>query len=829
MSVALGFAGLVAVTVAIWWRNHDILSDLYDYSSIIAGAGKIEAGLKPYVDFRSTMQSSTYFLNRAVELVAGRSYLGLTGGGLMVSLVGVVAMFALWRRSFGILGGFLLTGALVWSGLCQHVIVFYNTLGILCLAIQLAGIAERPRFTGRWTWDRYLVIGALVLGGMTKLNFQALGLALAGLLVVEAHWSRRISRRDMALSLLVLFIAGVVAPWLIELTWTGATPVQWYENVVLLADERLGFWRYLAKPSVYLGPAHDLYHHLPFKRLTAVGLALVAAVAGLAWQRVRSNGAPARERVARNMVVATYFVAAAFGGVLLTITNVETLALTSLGFVIAAAALWVAAVKPTADAGDRAMPMAWLLPAAAAFWAVNGGVAAWNGSRVLFGREEDDRHVFVRLHDAPAALRYLEGVRLDANLHASLLLVARELDRMTQQRRNLSGVLFGPTFEWMERSYPESIRPGLPVWYHVGTALRRDDGEWLRSLIERHHVDRILAHPAWESWPADFQAHLAAAYRPVPLGTHARMLERVGSEVHIEAAGSFNLKEPLAMIERTHSNLHLLGSPVPANFDYLPSPWGDCLGQSGGWEWDWCPGMSIVEGQILARRSGDASQPAPFVVTVNSLDGKNAGEELWRLAAAVPAGEEWIRLPFRITPYGRSVRVRVVPAAGERQPLFFGCREVQVRQTVCLSNEPPPSTTVPVMGQSQRLVDGTVGWLRAAAGDAHSWQTTPLENWKERATGSSPWRVTLETEPAAGPEATPPVVMLLWYRSGRIELLTQKAIERSDSGEISFEGWMPEPGGWLGVAVRPLERGKPFNLKIRVKGWEYPPTVASLN
>ena len=48
----------MAAATAIWVRNRDILSDTYDYSSLITAAGKVEAGLKPYVDFRSTMQSA---------------------------------------------------------------------------------------------------------------------------------------------------------------------------------------------------------------------------------------------------------------------------------------------------------------------------------------------------------------------------------------------------------------------------------------------------------------------------------------------------------------------------------------------------------------------------------------------------------------------------------------------------------------------------------------------------------------------------------------------------------------------------------------------------
>ena len=323
----LGLALVAGVAAAIWWRNHDILSDLYDYSSVIASAGKIEAGLKPYVDFRSTMQSSTYLLNRGVELVAGRDYLGLVTGGLAVSLVGTVALFSLWRRSFGVAGGLMLAAGVVWSGLAQHVVVFYNPVGILCLAIVVAGLARSPRLWPLWQWDRALVIGALILGGINKINFQAHALALATMLILHAWTSRRIEARHAIASLLVLAYAGVVVPIGFELAWTGATFAQWYENVVGLSAERVDYIKRLTDPAVYTGPAHDLHYHIFFKQLAALGLVLLALVVAMAmrsaWREAATNGS----RCLRLVVIGTYGLGAAVGGVLLTITNVETVAL----------------------------------------------------------------------------------------------------------------------------------------------------------------------------------------------------------------------------------------------------------------------------------------------------------------------------------------------------------------------------------------------------------------------------------------------------------------------------------------------------------------------
>jgi hypothetical protein len=82
----------------------------------------------------------------------------------------------------------------------------------------------------------------------------------------------------------------------------------------------------------------------------------------------------------------------------------------------------------------------------------------------------------------------------------------------------------------------------------------------------------------------------------------------------------------------------------------------------------------------------------------------------------------------------------------------------------------------------------------------------------------------LEVEPTVDGEGTPPVVMLFCYRGGRVDLLSQQAIVTGTTGEVSFGGWMAETSGWLGVAVRPTEQGKPFSTLVRVKGWTWTET-----
>ncbi len=822
----LGFVVILAVAAGLWWRNHDILSDLYDYSSVIAAAGKIEAGLKPYVDFRSTMQSATYLLNHGSETLFGRNYQGLTVGGLVFLLLGAAALFRMWSRACGLFCGLALTAAVTWSGLSQHVVIFYNPIGILCLALVVAGVAHDPKLWGAPTLERCVVFAAVLLSGLNKINFHLLGLALAAVLVVEAWMAGRLPKRDAGRSLVLLGVVGLVLPVVAECLWTGASPRLWYDNVIGLAQERLEYCARLTDPTVYFGPAHDLHRHIPLKQLTAPGLALLLAVgAWAAWVRWQAD-APMGRKVARLGVILVYVGGAAVGGVLLTITNVEIITLTSLAFLIAAAGLWVSVQAKAEEASVRNVASwSWLVILAGAFWAVNGGLAAWRGSRVLFAREESDRSVFVRLENAPMALRYLEGVRLDANLHATLLLAARELEKTDGSTAGGEGILFGPTFEWMERAYPQAIMRGMPVWYHLGTSLTTEDTGWLIRQLETNHVHRILAHPDWESWPADFRQYLEKSYRPIPLGAVGVLREMLGAEKAAAAGGSFQSGEPLALIERTGSNLHLLGSPPPQGFDFSSSPWGDYLGGGGAWQWDWTRGLSIVEGLMVVGRNDPRDAVDTVKIRASTRESDASTQTLWETSIRIEPGQQWARVPFRITPYGKPVRMSVENTSGQAADFRVGCRELQIKQTTDSDEEPPPPTTVAGAMVRMGPTGGKMMWLRSAAenqSEALAWQTAPVEVWSRVDEPSGAWRVTLETGLASSVQpGTLPVAMLLWYRAGRVELLSQRAIESGPLNEITLEAWMPEPGGWIGVAFRPMERGKPFNLPVRVRALNY--------
>jgi hypothetical protein len=814
LAILLAGAFSLAV-VAIWLRNRDILRDLYDYSSVIVAAGKIEAGLRPYADFRSTMQSATYALNRGVELLFGANYLALTWGGLIVSLGGGAALAWLWRRSFGSAVAIILAGAIAVGGLSQHVVVFYNPVGLLCLAMVAATLAHDARLWRLRSPATILACLALVLGGTNKINFHAFTCGMAALLIFRAWWLREATGRSTLAAFGMLALCGIALPLGLELAWTGASLRQWADNVLILPSERVGFVTEFLRRDIITRPAYDIYHHFIFKRLTLAGLVLIGGSGLAAW--LASAGKPDRWRIAAWLMIAVPV--CALGGILLTVTNVESLALTSLSFLICAAAIWAALSPRLAPRHKRAGTIA--LALGSMLWTVVGGYAAWEGSRIMYGATEPQRGSFIRLDNQSPALTYLRGVRLDSGLYHSLRLAATELERLKAERGNLSKVLFGPAMEWLERQYPESVLRGMPVWYHQGTSLRPEDGTWLQQRLASRQIDRIVLNPAWESWPGSFAEFLAKHYRATDLGPVVRLYEARPAEFPPAFQPAAHTKvRPLRFCRSTHSNIHIYTTKLDPGMTFCPSPWGEFLGCAGSSRWDWHNGIRVMTGTFVAVRTGEAETPVSATWRVLTIDGTSE-TVLETGAVTLAPGQSEARANFELRPYGQALRFEVTVADQDTPGIAAGWRDLWILETGDNSPVPPPAA-VDGGEDNDEEIDEPTTFMRAARVSntpRDGWKSAPFEAWRECTTASTPWKVRISAKRRHDIDGSPTIIALVWYKAGRIEILREQMVNPDNEETVNIDGWMPEPGGWMGVFARAADIKQPPNCRVRIESW----------
>ena len=801
---------LGACTVAVWLHNRDILRDMADYSTMIVAAGKIEAGLKPYTGVRTPIQSSLYLLNYLTEQVFGRSYLALTWGGLVQALGGGLLLRAMIVRRLGPVQATVVALAVVLAGLLQHMLFFYNPVGILCFAVVLFGLAIEPALWPVRSWGTMAVLGALWLGGINKLNFQAATLGIAGLLSVTAWTSGRIPFAVVVRNAVLMALCGLVLPLVFELTWTGASLAQWFENVVEMPNGRHAYVREAAGWGMYLRPVHDFHHHLLIRPIGGIGLGLLLVAGGWllrdAWVRRR----PAVDWIARLVLVGLGGAA----GALLMITNHETVMLTSLAYPIMVVAIYLNIPAPEEATARR---IGWGIVALNLPWVVAGGYAAWHGSRLLYGLNPPARSEYVRVHTDARALRYLEGVRMlpgqiDANER-----MAAKLRTMEDPDGKLKGVFFGPGLEWMERAYPEAIVPGAPIGLLAGMTLREQDGDYFKGLVDAGRR-RMVEQRDWELLPSSIQQLLARDYRPERVSGRDIMYHPRAARVPPVAAAGPAVLSADAYRDAAGGNVLITSTPYADGMALQSGPGGTAFGATRATNWSWPFGTYDGEGKAVARLQPGATTTG--VVTFRVIAGDpQSGEVLWEAPVVLGPERREVVLPVLLQPGGRPVWLQTaVPEAAAGQ-FFGGWREMRITRT----NEQNQSAAVPfghglvrVWPEAGEPLTHQVWFSREGqrlSGDGEA--TLPAENWRRDTLQSGKLSVTAEFTPDPANPGDHLVMTLAWYRGSRFEIMTEKEIDPRTTPRLTLEGYVPEAGGWVGL----LTRTGTAQHRVRVISW----------
>jgi len=798
---------LAVLVVPIWLHNRDIVRDFFDDSILIASAGKIEAGLKPYTGVRSPMQSSVYLLNYASEVVAGRSYLGLTWGGLVQALGGAWLIFALLARKAGTMGAFMAAAAVALAGLTQHVLFFYNPVGILCFSVVVLGLAMDPALKVLGPWRHQTVLAALFVGGINKLNFHGAALVLGGMIVLAAWVARRLKPQECGRSIALLAGFGLVLPLAFELAWTGATFRQWLDNVVLMPTARRAELGRVFDPAIYLHPVHDFHHHILVPGMGGIGLLLLVALGlRLAWATPRGL----RSWHGALMLLLLLGVGALLGALLM-ITNHESVLLTSLPFPVLALAILLA----RQECGKPVdLWMRGLVGAALMLWATVGGYATWHGSRVLYAQNPPPRSAYVEVKDTTGPMSFFRGVKMLPEQWDAYARVIARLDTFRDADGRLTGVLFGPGFEWMERVFPESIVPLAPVWYHAGTTLAEGDAGYFRKLLDGGRR-RLVTQKGWEAWPGDIRQLLAGEYRAEAVNARDLIYHPRRPELPMPA-GSADRNVTTAEFRQTGGNIMLAATLGTENLRLDPGANGTAFGAAGSSTWAWPAGARAFQGRTVARWLPDNTAPQTVHFRIIAGD-PDAGELLWEASAHVTAQQPVIEFPFSLQANGRPVWLQTVVGKDAATSAFAGWREVRITHAADMESSP----TLPFDRKLVAVSDqGDVHWFGRPSSRVQGLShMVPLERWQRYVAPRSRLEVTVTFEPNQGDLADPVVLALVWYRAGRFEIITEQMFDLRKTAHATLTGGLPEPYGWVGLIARPAG-GEGAGHRVRLDSWE---------
>jgi hypothetical protein len=367
------FAGLVVATLlalAPWWRHRGFLRDLYDYGLVLAANGRLAVGEKPYVDFTTPIQSGFLGLGWLAETLGGGTFGGMTWGAAALIAATVIALALVLRRRWPAWLALIAAFAVAAGGPAQHTILWHNSLGLACLALVAWATAIAPVWRRGSAGLALATAVALFVGGINKLNFQLVALAVACAWAVYHGVTGRAAWRSVAVTLAGWIGAGVLLPVAFELAWTGASPGLWWYNVVALpAAARAETLREILSPAFLWRPIHDYYGPLLFPAVGALGLVMTAAT----WLGCRPVAGAVGSRQEPVWRAGGALLAAAAGAMLLA-TNQEIACVGLAAWFALLVSLWLGF-----DADLRSPARLALAAVPAAVVALTGWVAAWQG------------------------------------------------------------------------------------------------------------------------------------------------------------------------------------------------------------------------------------------------------------------------------------------------------------------------------------------------------------------------------------------------------------------------------------------------------------------
>jgi hypothetical protein len=773
-----------------WIKNRGLINDFYDYGVTMTAVGRIAEGERPYRDFVSPLQSGGFLLNGLSEAVFGSTYRGMTAGaGVLIS--GATLLLAwLWSRRIPTVVAVVLAGATVWAAVCQHTIVWYNSIGVLCLAVVAFGAAVAPvlrRQDAGW----YVLLGsALFLGGITKASFQLIALAVAAAWTVRAGATGAAGWGRVARTLVFFGAAGLVFPAGFEMAWAGVDFATWWYNVVSLpGGGRSQDLAVILAPRFYLEHHHNYYGHLPVPWVGLLGVAMSAWVAVHGFMAVRSRG------VLEIVFLAGAIILATVAGVALLATNKEIAYISFAGWVVLLVAVWCGFSLPMRPLGFGVG-----VAAPAIVLGVFGWLAAWQGQRSLWGYSPHPKSHYVPGEVLGEAFRYLHGTRIPPDWVASLSGLAELHAELSPMERD--AWFYGSGTEWLERVWPGTKAPGIPLWLDYGTSYSPREMRSLANAIGPGGVfRRVTLTVQRDVWFGESRPVIERNYARKAIGPVVVMYERgEGDGVSIH---------PLDFIGKHGGN-------VDSTILHSQMPWHTLsdgrffIGVSAG------KGEAILtvptrrfQGEmVLQRVGGDASVGlhADFLVTALATD--EPPYDRFRRRLELPPGEAERVVPFEGDVNALPLQFSVSILEESAGMVVAGWRSLTILHSIETSNRPPELRPKPwgqrLLGDAEMAVLFAQGrqpvraYTRGGALTSEGFLLPPGGELWIRAEGTySPVAGHGVVAPAGGDRADP-IIRAFFYRGGRLSITTQ---EGPRDGLVPFRVWSAEPDGWLVLAA----------------------------
>ncbi len=799
LTAGLAFAALAALLP--WWRNHGYLRDFYDYGLVMSGVGRIAAGERPYVDFVTPIQTGTFLFNGWAERAGGGTYQAMTWGAAGLILLGVVGLGLMFARRWPAWVAVLAAAGLTIMSASQHTIVWHNAVGALGLVVVAwaAALAPVPR-RGNWPWVA-LAMAALFIGGINKLNAHLVALACAAAWTLRALARRETDGRGALAALAGWVVAGVVAPVAFEVAWSGATFPAWWHNVIAMPfSSRAGDFGGVWRPEFYLQVRHDYYGGVTIPWLGALGLAATLGTGVVAW-RAASGWADRAWAVA-----AALFAAAAGAGLLATNYEIAWIAMAAwLGLV---AALWMGFGLPVRGVGFWLVIATPLLVVGAAAWE-----SAWRGQRSQFGYSTAPRKNYVDAGTVHEDFGYLRGTRLPPEMTQTMNEALQErakIPRLFQKK-----IFYGPGLEWLERVWPAVKVRGLPLWLHDGTSYGPEErARLVEALRTGGMFDYVAVTEARNFWPAEIGARIRDGfvrtyfgstwilYRALPPGAPS------GAPLDFLARFGGN-----ADATRLRSSLHAFALSDGREFLGTTEGIGSLTLQ---------PASYRLQLETVIRRI-DPQLSGPVKLRFRAF-GMSTGELLERgsFDAELPAGEEEKIFATTIDPGGLPMLFSVAVPAELSGRIQAGWRGLQFSHTLDDPDDPPTvrpgaATIRPADEQEKAALLSaearSVPVFVRLAGEPSS-EGLLLRPGGEiwlRVQGGLSLDFALRLAGRLQPPALP-VVRVLYYKGGRLDVLTQDAIRAENP--VQFHAWSAEGGGWIGLLLDPSGSVPALRVKV---------------